>query len=249
MIPVFCPAGQGQFNVVAPTSPITGYRAWYNPTTIQQAASIVTAWNDASANAFHFGTAVNSPAYTASAINGLAGVTFTAASLEKLTGSTNMSSLVSAAAYTIYAVYKLTSFSGNNGTDISTCAGLYSDAGGIMSQGPESATQSYIVAGHYTGSAFVTAGNSGATSTGITIITETYYDGSSIFFRFNGSDKSSVVAANAGSFGTIQSGQSASSGKYFDGSICEMLFYNTTLSSANRTSNRLYLGAKYAGTG
>src|ERR1700685_4574995 len=58
------------------TYPVPGYTAWYNPTTIQHTGSTINACNDASANAFHLSTVAGGPVYTASAINGLAGITF-----------------------------------------------------------------------------------------------------------------------------------------------------------------------------
>lgn len=230
------------------SSPVAGYRAWYNPSTIQQSAGVVTAWNDASANSFHFATAVNSPVYISSAINGLAGVSVAAASTQKLTGTATLGNLVSTAAYTAYYVFKATSFNGSGGASLANMSAVFQDSNGEFGCGTSNLASAGYGAGHFDG-ADKSAFNNPGQSSNITVIMEHYYDGTNIHIRFNGTNLGAVAASSIGlTTGTLVAGVSQL-GNYFSGSMCEMIFYNTTLSGANMTANRSYLGTKYAGTG
>ena len=223
-------------------SPVAGYTAWYNPTTIQQSGGNVTGWNDASINAFNFTSAFNSPAYSASTINGLPGIVFTAASSQYLTSGATLANLIGASSstFTAYTVCKLSSFTG-----ASVFGGqIFSDSAGVCQWGDTSAANSEIVF-----SAIAAVGVS--SSTAITIILEVYYDGVNQHLRVNGVNASPVAATGAiVTTGTLFCGRSGTGGTiYFDGTICEMIFYSSVLSGANMTTNRSYLATKYAGTG
>jgi hypothetical protein len=237
----------------AAASPVAGYTAWYNPSTIQQTTSVVTGWHDASVNAFHFGTANGSPVYTASAINGLPGMTVVSATQQYLTGTPTLANLIGASstAFTMYAVYSIASFNGNSSTiSAATAPGPFMDSNGFCGFGVSNAAGS--VAGAYIQG---TADPGGAyfleqaATTLTTMIVEAYYDGSNIHYRQNGADSSpTAVTGGVPTTGTIQCGKSWSA-QYFGGTICELIFYSSVLSSGNRAANHSYLGTKYAGTG
>lgn len=229
-------------------APVSGATAWYNPLTIQQTTGVVTAWNDGSGNNFHFGTATNSPVYTASAINGLPGVTFTAASLMKLTGTAVLSNWISASAYTIYAVFKLSAFTGSAGGGYEGTSPVFSDSSGFIGLGGGRSVNQNYGGGHWDGGD--RSIYSATSSSGITVIMEQYYDGTNLHVRFNGTDGTPLAVGNVTTLtGHIQSGLNSPTTVYLSGSICEMIFYNTALNSTNRTHNRSYLGTKFAGTG
>ena len=248
MIPVFCPAGQGQLTIIGGASPVAGYTAWYNPTTIQHSGAVVTAWNDASANAFHFGTAVNSPVYTSSAINGLAGVTGNGSTSQReLTSTATLANVIGASstAYTLYAVFTANNFTGSG---VSRPGAVITDSAGFLGLGTGTVGDAnYIGYSQGTGGTFGIS--SAASTTGITVIMEMYYDGTNLHLRFNGTDATPVGSTGGiTTTGTLQVGKSWTS-DWLDGSVCEIIIYNSVLSSGNRTAMHSYLGTKYAGTG
>ena len=243
MIPVFCPTGQGQLSAASSGSPIAGYRAWYNPSTIQQTAGIVTAWNDASANAYHLTTPSGLPTYVSSAINGQAGVGFASASSQSIANSVAISNYMSAAAWTIYAVFSATTFTGSNNANYQSGGSIFSDSALFIALGSGTTASKKIVAGD-TGTPATIA--SGVVSAGLFIV-EFYFDGTNINLRTNGTGATPVANANLSNLThDIQVGVA---GAYFNGTMCELVFYNTTLSSSNRTTMHSYLGTKYGGTG
>lgn len=223
--------------------PASGYTGWYTPLSIQETAGIVTAWNDVSGNGYHFGTAHSSPLYQASAINGEAGVRFINALSTSLSSTATLGNLVSAAAYTIYAVYI---FSGYNGTGsgFNTSAGVYSDSGLNLGQGVTNLGSAGISCGHYDGAY---ESQPATVGTNVKVISEVAYDGVDIFLRVNGSTIGNVAAGNISTTtGTMQCGTASN---VITGYLCELIFYNTNLSGGNKTTTRSYLGTKYAGSG
>ena len=225
-------------------TPVAGYQAWYNPTTIQQTAGVVTAWNDGSANAFNISTAHALPTYNSTAINGLPGVQLNGTS-QYLSGTPTLGNLISKTAYTIYCVYQIAAYTGTNNTGGGGNASVFCDSGGFCLQG---AGSTHLIALENDGSSKVV--DAGAIGTGITVITEQFYDGTNLNFRVNGTNQTPTASTGVSTTtGTMHIGANSTPSQFFEGYICELIFYNTTLSAGNMTSNRSYLGTKYAGTG
>jgi len=157
-----------------------------------------------------------------------------------------MSNLVSTTAYTIYAVFQITSYTGLNNTNFSQTGSVFQAAtSGEIGMGTGS---SDLLAGHNSGGLVTQVGP--ATSTGITVIVEMYYDGTNINLRVNGTGYGPTAAGSVSSLAQdLRIGTSISSTYFFNGYISELIFYNTTLSSGNRTTMRTCLGSKYNGTG
>ena len=235
-------------SVFVPCTIIAGYTAWYNPSTLQHTGSVVTSWSDASANGYNITTANASPVYSASGgPNGLPSMQLNGTNQYLSSSVVIMSNLVSTTAYTIYAVFQITSYTGANNTNFSQTGSVFQAATSAeIGMGTGS---SDLLAGHKPSGGQVTQVGP-ATSTGITVIVEMYYDGTNINLRVNGTGYGPTAAGSVGNLGgDLQIGADVALAHFFKGYISELIFYNTTLSSGNRTTMRTCLGSKYNGTG
>lgn len=229
-----------------PGEPVAGMKGWFTPASIQQSASVVTGWNDVSGNALHLGTAAGSPAYLASAINGLAGVDFDGTD-DRVSSSANYSAFISDAAYSIYIVANVDAIDTND-----EAGQTYNNDGfcgdNAVKVGPGLRSAPTVHFGHRD-SAFQRT-SSITISTGTAYIFAQRFDGSSITGRINTTSTEVTASATtvaASDIGTaLNIGRVSGSADYWlDGKVCELIFYNTALSAANHRTNLEYLAAKY----
>ena len=205
---VFTPAATGG---PLPTANLAG---WYKADSLS--ASPVTTWTDSSAAANNL-TAVASPTWAASQINGLPAVTLNGTS-QYFTGLSPANP--NPAAISIYAIVKPASVTTNQalvGNIVGTGNFLY----GLNPSGTQEADQQQQA---------VIGSSTTALTAGTWYEIAVTYDGSTVHFYRNGSADGSTAASYT--FGTGPNALGAAYNgtsivKFFDGEVAELVVYNT----------------------
>lgn len=87
-----------------------------------------------------------------------------------------------------------------------------------------------------------------AVSTGTTYVFEASFNGTTVTSKVNGSGTQTVAAGNiSGTMGVMRSGVRDGT-DYYNGQICEIVTYNTQLSTADSTGVRQYLANRWGVT-
>lgn len=227
---------------------IAGLTLWLDsddPATVTDAGSgDCSQWNDKSGNGFHVtqSTSGDRPAITASAVNGRTALSFDGVS-DHLDRVTTQLVNVSDGSFTVFAVAVTDTVAAGTGQIL--CQDNTTGA-----RRPQflrrngSAAESIVFAGS-------TAATDGA---GITLSTATAYlfeaisDGATIECLVDGSGDGPTARASQNAVSDLVAvGVRAknSSGSYWDGFICEIVFYDLDISTEDRASVRGYLSDRW----
>lgn len=222
----------------APSSPASGYRAWYRAD--QYAAGT---WTDLSANGYNLSggtapTAVGSD----SNFNSKPVVDFNGTT-HNLVGTT-MSNLISNSAFTIFGVFRAESFAASDssaGAQRSIfCAYSGGNSVGYGVGLTKSEAWNYDGATDYTGPAI-----SLNTVYGFNL----RHDSGNLKNLVAGKSETSVASGNSSALtDTFRMGIGFVGTPYFDGQIAELIIYNTVLSAGDQTTTQDYLAARYGFT-
>lgn len=229
---------------------ITGLKLWLDAAdsaTITLNGSNVSQWNDKSTNAFNFdqGTAGNQPARTLSGQNGKTVLTFSSNDFLK-----NTSINWGASASTLFIVGKEDNTAGTGYQNFfTTGTGATGQWGyGIAANSP---TDNNRIAIFDIGEGLdrftnqMTNSNADImcfTSNGISAGSVT----ANLFFNASADASNPVTRNSTTSAAGAQLGAAASGSEAYNGTICEVIMYDTVLSSGNRILVQDYLKAKWA---
>jgi hypothetical protein len=201
-------------------------------------------WRDQSGNGIVFtqSGAANQFVYTTNSVNTLPKLTANSSNSTKMTSSSTLAALITKTAWTIFIVSHYTGSRAETASPIYNNPGVITDAGAYMSICCDVTNM--------ISEQFTTAAKS-ATVAKPTIIEVTthYIDGTNIFIQaaqgapVTGSalvSPSSTVLTNTLLLGVHNGGTI-----FYDGDICEILAYDTNLSSGDKLSIQKYLAAKW----
>ena len=229
-----------QINVSAQvTKPIDGYRAWYDPSdssTITLVSSAVSQMTDKSGNNFTMTQATAGSRPTITTINGKNALSFAQFASQSLATTGTVSTMLSASAYTVFAVINATTITSNAATannaawgDVNGVTGLYLKSGGPLALAYNNANQ---------------------VSTSITVGTPyvivIQHGGGNISIETDTNTFTSTASGNVSpTGGAMQLGRGFGAAPYFIGALGEVLMYNTALTTADVNSNIIYLKQKW----
>lgn len=229
---------------------ITGLKLWLDAAdsaTITLNGSNVSQWNDKSANAFNFdqGTAANQPARTLSGQNGKTVLTFSSNDFLK-----NTSINWGASASTLFIVGKEDNAAGTGYQNFfTTGTGATGQWGyGIAANSP---TDNNHIAIFDIGEGLQRFTNQMTnTNADIMCFTSNGISAGSVtadlFFNGTADASNPVTRSTTTSAAGAQLGAAASGSEAYNGTICEVIMYDTILSSANRILVQDYLKTKWA---
>jgi hypothetical protein len=174
----------------------------------------------------------NKPVWTVNSINGLPALVFDGSD-DIMTSTATIANLLSASAETIFAVIKPTTLPGTR--NWITFSGGYHPA--VILESNALGTAIYD-----TGSRATTI----AATAGRTAVVEVRHQGGLLYIKNNQTESTAATAANIGNTtGTLTLGASSNSP---NGSLSELITYNTALSAEDRTQVYNYLARKWLGT-
>lgn len=229
----------------APSSPVAGYTLWYDASQESYANNdAVGTMTDRSANGFNATqlTGFLQPLFKKDILNNKPGYLFDGVD-DYLETSAILSSIISASAYTVFAVFKPTAI----GSDIastwqndSILADLSAYFGICLKQtGPTVYAYNWDSNDDHVGKTI---------STGNPFIVSTRHESGNLYCSINGGSDSSTASGNTGALGgVLDIGTGSPPGVHsLNGYIFEIIIYNTALSAGNIALNYSYLNNKYA---
>lgn len=224
----------------APQSPVAGYRAWYRGDSY--AVSVAGRWDDKSANLYHLTASANAPTLIAADANfaNQPSVDFNGTNQYTGVGAAPvLSNLIANNAFTIFGVLRAEAFDTNNSSS-GDWRGVVSDSGdqfgiGLGLTKLEARNDDGVA--DYTGNPVVSLN----TVYGF----DCRHDTGNLLLLVSGKTEASVASGNTAALtGVVSVGKNAAS-VFWDGQIAELIFYNTVLSAADRTTVRAYLTGRY----
>lgn len=226
-------------------APIAGYSLWLDAndasTFTYSSGSVVSQWNDKSANGYNFtqATVSQQPIRQTNIQNGLPAVIMYSSTIRWMS---NASYDFSSSAFTLFAVYD------SNGGNFTTVAGR--ESVGALTLGSNASSINYAISriGQATTSSNLTPTGTNADvicykSAGVSggnINVDLYKNGTA------GSSTLSIGITSAGTKFSIGASQNGAADHYAaNGYLCELIVYPSQLSDANRNSVESYLKTKW----
>lgn len=220
-----------------PTS-VTGCSLWLDAadaTTITQSSSLVSSWADKSGQGFHFTQNASKPTY-GTTTDSKPSVNFNISSSQYLSNTT----ISTTTSYTILIVNKFIDYAGRNNSNRIFSSTF--DPGLLMQVSyPPS---KYYVGGMGNGSGgwggLITAGD----MISLNIIAQTH-NGTNLYAYQNGTTYGPVSAISSATYTGLSIGGPIV-GQFYNGNICEILMYNSVLSTTDRQKVEGYLAWKWS---
>lgn len=211
--------------------------------------SNVTTWKDKSGNGYNFtqATSTQYPVYTTNAVNGLSAISFTGAGTNGATTQKldNTSIVLNNSAYTIFVVAKQNSSNPSaNGFNYLLKGNLSADNFLFIGANPSKYFATFTGP---SGSWWDTNANTpNITTTNTTLLMGMNVNGSALTPYYNGN----IMTAKTGTTGAftgmrIGDAQDPYSGYCWNGLICEIIIYNTSLNDTQRQQIEGYLAKKW----
>lgn len=234
-------AGSGGGGAFTPTS-VSGCTLWLRADLGVTTATGVSAWNDQSGSGNHWTQAsgAGQPLLVASAVNGQPGVQFDGVA-HFMSGPAALSSLITATAYTMFAVVKFISAAAASGTsylenplvaEVGSYHGVFFDNGAAVKLENFAAVEAHDDLTITLGTVYTFKGR---------------HDSGNLVTSLNGAaDSAGTAAGNTGSLaGQVNMGKSGSAifGNFL---LCELIYYNNVIGGTNEGLVKTYLQGRYA---
>ena len=202
-------------------------------------------WQDQSGNLYHLaqGTAGARPTFETSEINGLPVVRFNGIA-NSLNRGEAVSDLITAGAFTLYAVFRTDAFAGDFGLGSpQSNEALFADQLSQFGLGFKAA-EPYVV-GYNNDGTYDTVAQTIAAATVYGVMFR--HESGNLYLKVSGFAELTTPSGNtAGITGNAIMGRSASGAIYWDGDLGELLVYNGAVSPADRTLLEDYLATRWA---
>lgn len=228
------------------TSPVlSGLKAWFKADVgVGTSGSNVTSWADQSGNGNNVVNGALSPVLTASVINGIAGITYSANTQELL--STTSSILTAGSSRTVVAVCK--PGAGSSTFTVGGSVFCFRTANPIWWLGL--GTTGGLSYGYSNGSGSDSITSPPAIS-GVPLVVEMSGTlGGAPTYVLNGTtyalSAATAITNDSGAAGFSIGNAHSASTQFFAGSICEVLVYDHVLNAGDTTANRQYLQTRFA---
>uniref|UniRef100_A0A6C0B2G8 Fibronectin type-III domain-containing protein n=1 Tax=viral metagenome TaxID=1070528 RepID=A0A6C0B2G8_9ZZZZ len=203
-------------------------------TTITQSSSLVSSWADKSGQGFHFTQNASKPTY-GTTTDSKPSVNFNVSSSQYLSNTT----ISTTTSYTILIVNKFIEYGGRNDSNRIFTSTFNP---GLLMQVSYPPSK-YYVGGMGNGSGgwsgLITAGD----MISLNIIAQTH-DGTNLYAYQNGTTYGPVSAISSATYTGLAIGGPVG-GQFYNGNICEILMYNSVLSTTNRQKIEGYLAWKW----
>ncbi len=179
------------------------------------------------------------PPSAGAAINGLTPADFDGTN-DVLTNATQMGTLLSASAWSCWALVNIDAINTNN-TDVWLNDPIFNDSGAFW--GIHLKSGGTVHAYQWDGAA---KSVSETIATGAWALVQAKYDGTNLRLRVNGGSWQSVAAGNiATTTGTLRVGLTPTAGHAFDGRMADLGIANTAFSDATFDDLKSYINARY----
>lgn len=227
---------------------ISGLRVWFDATKLSSLtfnASTISQWNDLSGNGFNATQSVgaNQPTYSATSMNGRAGLEFTSSLSSLLNSTATLADIfgtpTSSPQSTVFAVMRNTA--GGNNSAFGTNADANGRLGYFLRYSGNTTLLDIVNAGD--GRLYMTHSQAEGEAAGIHTL---FRSGATQTTRYNGSQKSTKANATSNftaTTSTVQIGKAVVVGSA--GVFSELLFYNRALTSTEIATVEKYLARKF----